>query len=210
VDASEFALHCTPAINLFPKRADRIHVNERETEFHVVPDRTRPMDFEVFGVTGVTGFGAGFEQSFRPLYSSDDFTHTTEGQAYYAIQRLPRVLSAKQRQVGPRSTYIGSELYLSLVDANEAPYRSDLRQLGIDTVCTNRDLPLFMPVGAGGSDFNLESGAPVESVRGTGLSLPRAGWSSMPAATARSGRMTRTPVRCCGPARSGAAPAAYR
>ena len=51
VDASNFALFCTPAINLFPKRADRIHVTDSALEYHVVPDRTRPLDFEVYEVT---------------------------------------------------------------------------------------------------------------------------------------------------------------
>jgi type VI secretion system protein ImpG len=55
VDRANFGLFCTPAINLFPHRADRIHVNDTEVEFHVVPDRTRPMDFEVHSVLGVTG-----------------------------------------------------------------------------------------------------------------------------------------------------------
>ena len=71
VDASNFALFCTPAVNLFPKRADRIHISEGAYEYHVVPDRTRPMDFEVYEVTGVVGHGVGShsEQDFLPLYS---------------------------------------------------------------------------------------------------------------------------------------------
>jgi type VI secretion system protein ImpG len=32
-------------------------------------------------------------------------------------------------------------------------------------LCTNRDLPLQMPVGTGKTDFTLESGAPVQAVR---------------------------------------------
>ena len=60
VDAGNFALFCTPAINLFPKRADRIHLSdERVASTTWSPDRTRPMDFEVYDVTGVAGYGAG-------------------------------------------------------------------------------------------------------------------------------------------------------
>ncbi len=33
------------------------------------------------------------------------------------------------------------------------------------TLCTNRDLPLQMPVGQGRTDFTMESAAPVESLR---------------------------------------------
>ncbi len=56
-------------------------------------------------------------------------------------------------------------MFVSLVDANEAPYSSNLRQLSLTTMCTNRDLPLHMPVGTGKTDFTMDSGAPVESVR---------------------------------------------
>jgi len=59
VDASNLALYCTPAINLFPKRADRIHVNDGSYEYHVVADRTRPLDFEVYDITSVVGHGIG-------------------------------------------------------------------------------------------------------------------------------------------------------
>ncbi|OTF00130.1 type VI secretion system protein ImpG, partial [Pseudomonas aeruginosa] len=59
--------------------------------------------------------------------------------------------------------------------ANQAPYRHDLRQLGIAALCTNRDLPLFMPIGAHKSDFTLEDSAPVMQVRClAGPSRPRA------------------------------------
>src|SRR5262249_38755122 len=72
VDKSGFALHCTPAVNLFARRADRIHVTDQQAEHHVVVDRTKPMDFEVYGVERVVGYGEGLEveQEFRPFYAS--------------------------------------------------------------------------------------------------------------------------------------------
>lgn len=166
LDASSLALFATPAINLFPKRADRIHLDERSTQWHIVPDRTRPVDYEVYEVTGVTGYGKSSdqEQKFQPFYAYHDLS-SEQDEAYYTVYRERRMLSSKQRKIGPRSSYIGSEMFLSLVDPNEAPYRSDLRQLGLSILCTNRDLPLSMAVGRGTTDFTLESGAPVESVR---------------------------------------------
>jgi len=163
VNEGNFALNCTPAINLFPRRADRIHLNEKNSEFHVVPDRTRPQDFEVYQVTRVQGFGtsADPEQDFLPFYSSNDLTRLDRELAYFTTHREPRLLSGKQKRKGTRSSYVGSEIFLSIVDGNEAPYKSNLRQLGVETLCTNRDLPLQMPVGRGSSDFTLESGAPV-------------------------------------------------
>lgn len=166
VDRDNFALNCTPIINLFPKRADRIHLSGREHEYHVVPDRTRPMDFEVWSVSDVAGFGTSAEpeQGFHPFYTCHD--QSTLGEiAFFTARREPRRLSSRQRKKGPRSSYIGSETFVSIVDPNCAPYRSDLRQLGIQTMCTNRDLALQMPLGLGQTDFTLDTGAPVESIR---------------------------------------------
>jgi type VI secretion system protein ImpG len=81
------------------------------------------------------------------------------------VRREQRVLSQRQRRDGPRSSYIGSETFIAIVDAGRAPYSSDLRQLGLTVWCTNRDLPLSMPLGNGKTDFILDAGAPVLAVR---------------------------------------------
>ena len=167
VSADDFALFCTPAINLFPKRVDRIQITDQVHEHHVVPDRTRPMDFEVFRVSSVTGYGENVEaqQEFLPFYAVYDERVDLEGEAYFTVRRTPRQLSEKQRRVGPRTNYVGSEVYLGLVDSKEAPYSSELRQLGVQTLCTNRDLPLRMSVGSQRGDFTLDAAVQVESVR---------------------------------------------
>jgi type VI secretion system protein ImpG len=177
VDASYFNLFCTPAINLFPKRADRIHITPGTSEFHIVPDRTRPMDFEVYGVTELLGFGARAEPEleFFPFYELKDRSTYRRHKAYYTLYREQRRPSTRQRRYGVRSSYIGSEVYLSLVDAKEAPYGSDLKQLGLQLMCTNRDLPLHMPLGIGPTDFTLQTGAPVDAIRClAGPTRPRA------------------------------------
>jgi type VI secretion system protein ImpG len=167
LDAANFALNCTPAANLFVKRADRINVSGEQFEYHVLPDRTRPLDFEVYGIDSVTGYGTGpdSEQQFRPFYSARDIGSLHQDKAFYQLRREQRNLSPRQRRDGPRSSYVGSETFISIVDAAEAPYRSDLRQLGLSVWCTNRDLPLSMPLGVGKTDFILDSGAPVSAVR---------------------------------------------
>jgi type VI secretion system protein ImpG len=166
VDKDNFALNCAPVINLFPKRADRIHLTQGQRELHVVPDRTKPMDFEVWSVTEVQGFGTGVEpeQRFQPFYACHD--HTVLGEsAFYTVHRETRRLSARQRQRGARSSYIGSETFISIVDPHNAPHKNNLRQLGVQTLCTNRDLPLHASFGKTQSDFTLEVGAPIEAIR---------------------------------------------
>ena len=166
VDAGRFALFCAPAVNLFPRRTDRIHLDDRAYEYPIVPDRTRPLDYEVVDVLEVAGYGEGGERArtFRPFYALRD-APVEEGGAYFTVRREPRPLSERQNVQGPRTGYLGGSVYLSIVDAREAPYRPDLRQLAIEALCTNRDLPLLMPVGAGKTDFTLVSGAPVREVR---------------------------------------------
>ncbi|MEM1436263.1 MAG: type VI secretion system baseplate subunit TssF [Pseudomonadota bacterium] len=180
VSADHFALNCVPVINLFPKRADRVHLREANHEHHVVADRTRPMDFEVWSVTGLQGFGtsAAPEQRFEPLYSHHDGKLDTD-RAYYTCRRAPRVVSSSQQRDGTRSSYIGSETYLSLVDVLESPLRSSLRQVEAMTLCTNRDLPLHFQPGQGTTDFTLDTGAPVERVQCLGgPTRPRAAFAA--------------------------------
>ncbi len=166
VSSEHFGLYCTPAANLFPKRVDRIHLNERDSEYHVVVDRTRPLDFEVHSLTSVVGLGAtpAATRPFLPFYACTE-RQNSESQAYFTLHRQPRLISSRRAVTGPRSTYAGGEVYISLVGGNVGPYHSGLKQLGGEALCTNRDLPLLMTLGAGTSDFTLETGAPVESVR---------------------------------------------
>ena len=165
LDATCLELFCTPAINLFPKTLDRINLSDRFSEFHVVPDRNRPLDFEVFEIESVTGYGAvaGQEQEFRAFYLARD-TDLGAG-AFYTTNRVRRMLTAKEKQFGRKSAYSGTEIFLSLVDANSAPYSSELRQLGIRALCTNRHLPIQMAVGIGRSDFTMDLSAPVVAIR---------------------------------------------
>jgi len=164
---AQVALFCSPAVNLFPRRADRIHLTDRVHEYHVVADRTRPMDLEVHTVSEVVGYGASAEarRDFAPFYSCTERSPHHRDAAYFTLHREPRVASTRQRRNGPRSSYLGSELFIALVDGQQGPYHADLKQLSVQTLCSNRDLPLHMPVGLSSTDFHIESGAPVSSVR---------------------------------------------
>ena len=173
-----FDLHCTPAVNLFPKRMDRVHLSHREHEYHIVPELNRPMDFEVFSVDSVVGYGkaAEPEREFLPFYSVTHPSFHLSPSAYYSLRREKRLLSSRRqrRNIGPRSSYIGSETFVSLVDAEQAPISTGLRQLGIEAWCTNRDLPLLMSLGSGSTDFTWDFSGPVDSVRAVaGPSRPR-------------------------------------
>lgn len=168
ITPASFDLHAVPAINLFPKRCDRVPVSGREIDHHVIPDRTAPLDYEIYrldSVTGIAGDDAD-DVPFRPFYSAEDFTPFGDQQnAYYSIRRRMRQRSEKQRLKGQRTSYLGSDLYLSLADRSQAPYPGRIEQLAVTALCTNRDLPLLTPIGAGSTDFFLPDGGPVTEIR---------------------------------------------
>ena len=165
IDSNSFALYCTPVINLFPKRLDPIVISDRFAEFHVVPERTRPIDFEVYDIQEVSGIisKTNEEQKFEPFYWETD-TDTRSG-AYYTVNRNPRVLTAKEKKFGAVSSYAGSEVFISLVDAKAAPYKRGLSQLNISALCTNRHLPIQLPISVGDTDLATELYSPVASIR---------------------------------------------
>ena len=147
VDADSLALNCTPAVNLFQRRIDRVTMGPGSWDYHLVPDRTRPMDLELHSIDSVVGHAAEGTRDFKPL-----FTHhhdkPAEGHGYWTLKREPRRPSDRQRVQGARvPSYLGEEAYLALVDAGHGPYREGLRQLSVNAWVTNRDLPALLPQG---------------------------------------------------------------
>lgn len=166
VNPSAISLGSTPVVNLFARSADRIQLGDSDHEYHVVADRMRPLDFEVHSVTGVTGYGARGDvvTAFSPFYRSRHGADAA-APAFYTVHRRERLSSGTLRSHGPRSSYLGGEVFVALVDGRHGPFRGEMRQLSVETLCTNRDLPLLMPVGQGETDFSMDSGAPVKSIR---------------------------------------------
>jgi type VI secretion system protein ImpG len=176
LDATQFRLSCTPAVNLFTRATDRVHVNNVDTEYHVVPDRNRPLEFEVHSLLKLEGIGTGGESVARidPFYSTDHRTDLRSAAAYYTLQRRPRLLSPRAQQSGARSGYVGSECFISIVDSAQRQFTGQIRQIDAQALCTNRDLPIQLATGQGRTDFTVDGGAPVEAVRCVaGPSYPR-------------------------------------
>jgi type VI secretion system protein ImpG len=177
LDQTQFRLNCTPIVNLFRHAPDRVHVDAVATEHHIVPDRNRPMDFEVYEVERVTGVNAAGEvlEEILPIYLSSHQAGVERSRPFYSLQRRPRLLSMRQQQSGTRTNYVGTEVFLSLSDARGRPVDAEIAQLDVQALCTNRDLPIRVAFGKGRTDFQLEGTAPLEGVRCiAGPSTPRA------------------------------------
>ncbi|WP_322015188.1 type VI secretion system baseplate subunit TssF [Paraburkholderia sp. J12] len=164
VDASRFLLFCTPVVNLFRKSTDRVEINRAHTDFHLLVDRTRPLDYEIFSVSRVSGKKAetSVAVDFNPLYRT---LHSDVGNhgRYFSVRREQRALSTNARKYGTRTPYVGTEVYVSLVDQTDAPYADDMRYLSVDAWVTNRDLPRLIPRN-GKTDLTMPDSVPVEGV----------------------------------------------
>ncbi|HZZ05427.1 type VI secretion system baseplate subunit TssF, partial [Paraburkholderia sp.] len=164
VDASRFALFCTPVINLFQQRTDRIELTKDDTEFHLVPARLHPLDYEIFSVESMTGQVAATSEQFefRHLYQTLNNDEGNYGR-YFSIRRERRLMSDSARRYGTRTPYVGTETFVSLVDQNEAPYVEAIRYLSVDAWLTNRDLPNLVPRN-GQQDLFVSESAPLEGI----------------------------------------------
>ncbi|NDJ56611.1 type VI secretion system baseplate subunit TssF [Enterobacteriaceae bacterium 4M9] len=145
VSEKNFLLYCTPVINLFSKRIDRVEINRAQNEFHVVADRSRPLDFEIYAITKVFGQQAetSKEIAFRPLYHTRH-QDNKEANRYFSVSRKNRPAGTNHRKYKTRTLYNGTEVFLSIVDQRDAPYSDDIRYLSLEALTTNRDLPRLL------------------------------------------------------------------
>lgn len=167
LSVENFALYCSPAINLIDMRCDRVHVSRKDADHFVVVDRTAPMDYEIYSVQSVEGITSDDDDDieFRPFYAADDYTAAGEShEAYYAIRRRMRQRSERQKLKGTRTSYLGTDIFLSLVDRSEAPYKGNLEQLAVKAMCTNRDLPLLVQTKGEIGDFEPTTGGPIRGI----------------------------------------------
>ncbi len=164
VDKNQFALFCTPVVNLFPRRTDRLEIKTGHNEFHLLPDRARPMDYEVFSVSEMLAQRSEADAgvSFRPLFQTLNQDEGNHGR-YFSLRREPRLDSDSARKYGTRTAYTGTEVFVSLVDQHEAPYSETLRYLSVQAMLTNRDLPRLIPRN-GVSDLRVVASLPLQSV----------------------------------------------
>lgn len=145
IDASYLTLNSTPVINLFPKVTERVTVEENSNEYHLVVDNTRPLDYEIFSVQRLRGVDITHKETrvFRPFWSTFSDDKNNYG-AYFSLRRDPRILSEQARQYGTRSSYVGTETFVSIVDEQHSPWPNKLKFLTADIMCTNRDLSAML------------------------------------------------------------------
>ncbi len=145
LDSSNFDLFCVPVVNLFEKQLDRIELSYNRSEYSVVPDKTKPYDYEVYSIQSITGIGPAAEGGDKTFHSFYRVADNLRGvNSFYTTRREVRLLSNAEENYGRKSSYLGSHMYVSLVDGRQNHLETNLRQLSVKALCTNRHLPLSM------------------------------------------------------------------
>ncbi|HVM99762.1 MAG TPA: type VI secretion system baseplate subunit TssF [Caulobacteraceae bacterium] len=164
VSPQNFRLFAAPAINLFEKQLGRVQIRPFEHEFQVLPDRTRPLDFEVYRVLEVTAYGAqnGEPRPVAPLYAFGALLYDWREAIFYVTRLRRRRLSTKEQRLRRRTDYLGTETWLSLTAPGDPETVDRIHELAVRALVTNRELPELLKFG-GATDFNVVSG-PIRAV----------------------------------------------
>jgi len=149
-------LGCTPVVNLFEHVAEPVLLDQRRTEYKVVPDARLEPVMEIHSVSRVRGWRAESEAwaEIRPYFGLGDGGDP-------APAWLARRTQAEGRGIG------GSDTWLSLVDPTLTPTEPAERTLLAHCLCTNRRLAEQVPAGA-----RLDFDEPAGGARAVCLARP--------------------------------------
>jgi type VI secretion system protein ImpG len=165
IDESQFRLHCTPAINLFPCSLDRLRIDAGKTEQRLIVDRNRPLDFEIYRVQSVRGLEPGKPTPVEvaPIYGLTHLGGADPQRPFFVIER--QAASPLRPEGIRRPRYAGTECFISVRGLGRGDSGPRITELDIDALCTNRDLPMLLDPTGTSNDFTLEGAAPVTAVR---------------------------------------------
>jgi type VI secretion system protein ImpG len=171
-----FALYAAPALNLFEKITDRLQVKPGLHEYHVVPDRSHPLDYEPHRLLTVFAHrlgGTDEKVEVHPLHGAPIEQQSLRSPLYYTVRRLPRRRSSEERRYSKASDYTGTEMFLSITSPLDLTTASTAVELSVRALCTNRHLPEHLPAGRGGVDFMLVEDTTVQITAIAGPTKPR-------------------------------------
>jgi type VI secretion system protein ImpG len=151
-----FRLGCAPVVNLFNQTAEPIQLNQRRSEYQIVPDVRRPYSVEVYSVDEVTAINTANQKisTFEPFYSLRHSSRRDDRSCFWLARRRP----------SSRPNDDGTDVSLSLLDLSMSNVDPNATVLSVRTTCTNRDLPSRLPFGNQDSDFEMEGTAAMRRI----------------------------------------------
>lgn len=161
-----FALGCTPIVNLFQQNADPIRMSHVVTDYPLVVNSRNAYGYEVYSVNKVYRVKQSSDSErideLRPFFSlhHEDLIGETAAAGmplggYYHLRRDEVMASASP----------GYEQLLSVVDVDFDPVALQTETLSVMVTATNRNLPNLLPFGAPGGDLLMEGGVVGTEIR---------------------------------------------
>jgi type VI secretion system protein ImpG len=143
---AKLVLGCTPIINLYQKPGAPIYLWQTTSDYTIVPEHSRPQDFEIYSVEQVrmlrSSNGRTVVTEFRPLY--DVHGDAGGGPGNYWIARRSDAIAS----ISP-----GYEFNIDLIGENLDLHIKHSTTISSELLVTNRDLPTQLPIGAERGDL---------------------------------------------------------
>jgi type VI secretion system protein ImpG len=133
ITKDDFVLFATPAVNVFPHRAEPIILEDFETHYTIIPAGGNPEHYEVYSIEKVAGIikGTAKEAPFTSTRLSDSKSGTSHS---YQMTRSAAFL----RQ--------GLNTFLS-VKIPSKTHPDEIARLSVELLCTNGRLPEIVRLG---------------------------------------------------------------
>jgi type VI secretion system protein ImpG len=135
--ADNWRLFCTPVVNLFPMDASPLTLNQRQTEYRIVPEPRLPSHYAVYSVDSVGTWGVG-NRNDRQYLPFESFGHETDEGGSTAYYRL---------RISPSHKDDGTETYISFVQTTNNAVIPTTETISFNLTCTNRMLPRELRIG---------------------------------------------------------------
>ncbi|WP_417292624.1 type VI secretion system baseplate subunit TssF [Desulfovibrio porci] len=135
--ADNWHLFCTPVVNLFGMDASPLTLDQRQTEYRIVPDPRQPYHYAVYSVDDVGTWGHDDRSSRRylPFESFEHDVDAAQAHAYYRLRLRP-------------SHHDGcTETYISIVQTADSAAIPQSETISLELTCTNRQLPHALRMG---------------------------------------------------------------
>ena len=153
LEAQHVALHTAPAVNLFEELSSQVRINTKHHENVVTPNSTPVTHYEVHAIKDVWAYYVGHQNkvAVHPLYALPPDGQDPRQVLYYTYRRKPRRLTAQERRFGAsKYRYKGTETFISLF---VPPSEEVVQRLQVNTLCSNRHLPEYLPIAQSTDDF---------------------------------------------------------
>ena len=161
LSVNNFRLFATPCINLFEKQLARVQCEAHKHEYHVVPDQTRPLDFEVFRLNEVKAYTKDNKdaRTVAPLYAFGALLYDWSHALFYTTKLTDGGACLLMNKESARThDYVGTETWLSITAPGQPALLEDIRELSVKAWVTNREWPELLSF-KGDRHFNIAAEA---------------------------------------------------